>query len=348
VVFKKQESNKRSKIIMAQKINVILSGGSGSRLWPLSKKSRTKQYIPLFEGKSLFEITLTNNQSLCDEVIVVGNIDNYQLSLNALQEKAASKFQIIVEAMPKNTAAAIAFAALSVQEDDLLLVTPSDHIIENKEAYQDAVKKAFDLAEKGFLVTFGIQPTKPETGYGYIQSNLSDVVAFHEKPNQEKAQEFLNQENYLWNSGIFCFKAKVYLEELKSFRPDILEACIKVMNIKETDFLDAIESSKIPSESIDYAVMEQSQKIKVVKGMFDWSDLGSFEALYEYFTSNGAYYVQDSNLIIAESAHVELHGLENMMVIQSGDAILVMPINQSQTVKKIYERLLKTNIKLIE
>lgn len=333
---------------MAQKINVILSGGSGSRLWPLSKKSRTKQYIPLFEGKSLFEITLTNNQSLCDEVIVVGNIDNYQLSLNALQEKAASKFQIIVEAMPKNTAAAIAFAALSVQEDDLLLVTPSDHIIENKEAYQDAVKKAFDLAEKGFLVTFGIQPTKPETGYGYIQSNGSDVVAFHEKPNQEKAQEFLNQENYLWNSGIFCFKAKVYLEELKSFRPDILEACIKVMNIKETDFLDAIESSKIPSESIDYAVMEQSQKIKVVKGMFDWSDLGSFEALYEYFTSNGAYYVQDSNLIIAESAHVELHGLENMMVIQSGDAILVMPINQSQTVKKIYERLLKTNIKLIE
>jgi mannose-1-phosphate guanylyltransferase len=291
---------------------------------------------------------LTNNQSLCDEVIVVGNIDNYQLSLNALQEKAASKFQIIVEAMPKNTAAAIAFAALSVQEDDLLLVTPSDHIIENKEAYQDAVKKAFDLAEKGFLVTFGIQPTKPETGYGYIQSNLSDVVAFHEKPNQEKAQEFLNQENYLWNSGIFCFKAKVYLEELKSFRPDILQACIKVMNIKETDFLDAIESSKIPSESIDYAVMEQSQKIKVVKGMFDWSDLGSFEALYEYFTSKGAYYVQDSNLIISESAHVELHGLENMMVIQSGEAILVMPINQSQTVKKIYERLLKTNIKLIE
>lgn len=333
---------------MAQKINVILSGGSGSRLWPLSKKSRTKQYIPLFEGKSLFEMTLANNQNLCGEVIVVGNIDNYQLSLNALQEKEASKFQIIVEAMPKNTAAAIAFAALSVHEDDLLLVTPSDHIIENKEAYQDAVKKAFDLAEKGFLVTFGIQPTKPETGYGYIQSNGADVVAFHEKPNQEKAQEFLNQENYLWNSGIFCFKAKVYLEELKSFRPDILEACIQVMNIKETDFLDAIESSKIPSESIDYAVMEQSQKIKVVKGMFNWSDLGSFEALYEYFTSNGALYVQDSNLIIAESTHVELHGLENMMVIQSGEAILVMPINQSQTVKKIYERLLKTNIKLIE
>jgi mannose-1-phosphate guanylyltransferase len=333
---------------MSQKIHVVLSGGSGSRLWPLSKKSRTKQYIPLFEGKSLFEITLANNQSLCDEVIVIGNIDNYQLSLNALQEKAASKFQIIVEAMPKNTAAAIAFAALSVQEEDLLLVTPSDHIIKNKEAYQDAVKKAFDFAEKGFLVTFGIQPTKPETGYGYIQSNGSDVVAFHEKPNQEKAQEFLIQENYLWNSGIFCFKAKVYIEELKKFRPDILEACIQVMNIKETDFLDAIETSKIPSESIDYAVMEQSQKIKVVKGMFDWSDLGSFEALYEYFTSNGAYYVQDSNLIIAESAHVELHGLENMMVIQSGDAVLVMPINQSQTVKKIYERLLKTNKKLIE
>jgi mannose-1-phosphate guanylyltransferase len=330
-----------------KKVHVVLSGGSGSRLWPLSKKSRTKQYIPLFEGKSLFEMTIANNQNICEEVLVVGNIDNYELSLKALQENLETKFRVIVEAMPKNTAAAIAFAALEVDEEDILLVTPSDHIIENKEAYKTAVNKAFNLAENGYLVTFGIQPSKPETGYGYIQSEGNDVVAFHEKPDLEKAKKFLTQANYLWNSGIFCFQAKTYIEELKKFRPDILEACKNVMNSKKTDFLDAVETAKVPSESIDYAVMEQSKKIKVVQGTFDWSDLGSFEALYEYFATKGAY-VQDSNLIIAESAHVELHGLENMMVIQSGGAILVMPIAESQSVKKIYERLLKTNKKLIE
>jgi mannose-1-phosphate guanylyltransferase len=332
---------------MSQKIHVILSGGSGSRLWPLSKKSRTKQYIPLFEGKCLFEITIANNQNICDAVLVVGNIDNYQLSLNALKENVTTKFEVIVEALPKNTAAAIAFAALSVAEEDLLLVTPSDHIIENKQAYKEAVDKAFDLASQGYLVTFGIQPSKPETGYGYIQNNGDDVVAFHEKPDIQTAKVFLDLGGYLWNSGIFCFQAKTYLEELHAFRPDILEACAKVMKTKSSDFLDAVASEKIPSESIDYAVMEQSKKIKVVKGTFDWSDLGSFEALHEYFASKGAY-VQDSNLIIAETAHVELHGLENMMVVQSGESILVMPINESQSVKKIYERLIQTNKKLIE
>lgn len=330
-----------------KKIHVVLSGGSGSRLWPLSRKSRTKQYIPLFEGKSLFDITIANNQAICDAILVVGNIDNYELSLQSLKEMGETNYQIVVEAMPKNTAAAIAFAALSVEADDLLLVTPSDHIIENIAAYQAAVQKAFEWAAKGHLVTFGIQPSKPETGYGYIQSNGDDVVAFHEKPNKEKAQDFLNQGNYLWNSGIFCFQAKTYLEELNSFRPDILEACKQVMKVKNSDFLEANTSAKIPSESIDYAVMEKSDKIKVVKGTFEWSDLGSYEALFDYFSAKGAY-VKDSNLIIAETAHVELHGLENMMVVQSGEAILVMPLNQSQSVKKIYENLLKTNTKLIE
>ncbi|WP_445715167.1 mannose-1-phosphate guanylyltransferase [Flavobacterium sp.] len=330
-----------------KKINVILSGGSGSRLWPLSRKSRTKQYIPIFDGKSLFEITIENNLNFCDAVLVVGNIDNYELSLKSLREKCGEDYQIIVEAMPKNTAAAIAFSALSVDGEDLLLVTPSDHIIENKKDYHEAVQKAFEWASKGNLVTFGIQPNKPETGYGYIQSNGDDVIAFHEKPDKEKAQDFLNKGNYLWNSGIFCFQAKTYLEELNRYRPDILKACKLVMEVKNSDFLDTIATGKIPSESIDYAVMEKSDKIKVVKGTFEWSDLGSFEALFDYFSKNGAY-VKGSNLVIAETAHVELHGLNNVMVIQSKESILVMPISESQDVKRIYENLLKTNIKLIE
>lgn len=332
---------------MSKKIHVVLSGGSGSRLWPLSKKSRTKQYIPIFDGKSLFEITLENNISLCEQIIVVGNIDNYALSAKATQQHAHTDAMLIVEAMPKNTAAAIAFAALAVNKDDILLVTPSDHIIENLHAYHKAVKQAFDYAEQNYLVTFGISPHKPETGYGYIQSNGSNVVAFHEKPNREKAQSFLNEGNYLWNSGIFCFKADTYLKELEAFRPDILNACRVVMMSKNSDFLDIEKSSVIPSESVDYAVMERSQKIKVVKGEFIWSDLGSYEALFDYFSSKNQF-VQNSNLVIAENAHVELHGIENTMVIQSGDSILVMPIHQSQEVKKIYEKLAKEGSKLVE
>jgi mannose-1-phosphate guanylyltransferase len=180
-----------------KKVHVVLSGGSGSRLWPLSRKSRTKQYIPILDKKSLFEITLDNNQKFCDEILVIGNIDNYELSLQALKVSATNKHKVIVEALSKNTAAAIAFAALALDKNDLMLVTPSDHIIGNVDAYQKALEEAFDLAEMGFLVTFGIQPTKPETGYGYIQSEASNVVAFHEKPNRQKALSFLDAGNYL-------------------------------------------------------------------------------------------------------------------------------------------------------
>lgn len=331
----------------SKKIHVVLSGGSGSRLWPLSRKSRTKQYIPLFDNKNLFEITLDNNKNYCDEVVVVGNIDNYELSLKAIEAHQVENYKIIVEAVSKNTAAAIAFAALAVEENDLLLVTPSDHIIDNAKAYQEAIDQAFSLAEQNYLVAFGIQPSKAETGYGYIQKNGSDVVAFHEKPNKVKAEAFLASGDYFWNSGIFCFKAKTYLEELEIYRPDILQACKNVMLKKTTEFLDPIASAEIPSESIDYAVMEKSSRIKVVKGTFEWSDLGSFEALYEYFSSKGMY-VQDTNLIIAETAHVELHGLKDTLVIQSKDSILVMPIKQSQDVKMIYERIRETHTNLIE
>lgn len=332
---------------MNKKIHVVLSGGSGSRLWPLSKKSRTKQYIPLFDGKNLFEMTLKTNRAYCDEVLVVANADNYELSLKALANNTDLPHHIIVEAMPKNTAAAIAFAALAAHEEDLLLVTPSDHIIGDTSTYEQAIENAFTGAAQNYLMTIGIQPTKVETGYGYIQHQETEVLAFHEKPNYENAKAFMKAGNFLWNSGIFCFKAKIYLEELQQYRPDILQACKKVMQIKHNEFLDAQASEQIPSESIDFAIMEKSKNVKVVKGLFEWSDLGSFEALYEYFLEKGMY-VKETNLVISENAHVELHGLQNTMVIQSGESILVMPIKDSQEVKKIYEKLQKTNSKLIE
>lgn len=331
---------------MSDRVHVVLSGGSGSRLWPLSRKSRTKQFIPIFEGKSLFQLTLDNNSDLCDKGVVVGNLDNYQSSRSILSEIKNSEYEIIVEALPKNTAAAIAFAALSAKSDDLLLVTPSDHVIEDLAAYSRAVEEAFALAKEGYLVTFGIEPVKPETGYGYIQVNGSDVVAFHEKPSADTAKKYIEDGDYFWNSGIFAFKASVFLEELQRFRPDIFKACKRVMENKSGCFLDQELSKEIPSESIDYAVMENSKRLKIVKGTFKWSDLGSFESLFEYFSSRGEF-VQGSNLVITDNLHVELHGLEDVMVIQEGERLLVMPLRESQKVKSIYENLQQSNPDLI-
>jgi mannose-1-phosphate guanylyltransferase len=329
-----------------KKIHVLLSGGSGSRLWPLSRKSRTKQYIPIFDGLSLFEKAIRLNQHVCNEGLVVVNSASYKNTAEIIDACKISNYECIIETKPKNTAAAIAFAALKANYDDLLLVTPSDHVIENIESYKNAVNQAFEFASQGYLVTFGIKPSRPETGYGYIQSNGNDVVAFHEKPSLEKANQYVASVNFYWNSGIFAFKAGVYLEELMKFRNDIFTACLKVHESSNSAYLDEHLSELIPSESIDYAVMEKSDKIKVIPGFFEWSDLGSFESLYDYFRSKSAY-VSGSNLVIAND-HVELHGLENVMVIQNHGALLIMPLSMSQEVKKIYERLDREGRGLVE
>jgi len=200
--------------------HVILSGGVGSRLWPLSRKSKPKQYIKLFKEESLFELTVKRNIPITDEIIVVGNIDNFHLS-----DEVVSKLNIesnnIIEATPRNTAAAIAFAAFSADKDDILLVTPSDHIIENDKEYIKSITTAVELAKKDSIVTFGIVPTKSETGYGYIEYSDDNVISFREKPNKNTAEQFIEQGNFLWNSGMFCFKAITLLEELKKFEPEI-------------------------------------------------------------------------------------------------------------------------------
>ena len=256
--------------------NVILSGGVGSRLWPLSRKSHPKQYLPLFDNKSLFELTIQRNRPIADKLMVIGNRDNDHLSQEVL-DKLDVEYLKIVEAVPRNTAAAIAFAALAVDDDDILIVTPSDHLIEDMEAYQVAMKKAIDLAQNDFIVTFGIHPTRPETGYGYIEHKGDKVLSFREKPNHITAQDFIEQGNFLWNSGMFCFKAKVLLKELKKFEKEIYEQSKIAWEASNNGELDEALSLEIPSNSIDYAVMERSKKIKVVPAKFVWNDLGSFE-----------------------------------------------------------------------
>jgi mannose-1-phosphate guanylyltransferase len=322
-------------------INVILSGGVGSRLWPLSRKSRPKQYLPIFEGETLFQKTALRNKAFCDELLVVGNKDNYQLSRTDLEKAGFAHYREIIEACPRNTAAAITFAALACEPEDILFVTPSDQLIQDGEAYEQAVNRGILLAKEGFIVTFGLQPTRAETGYGYIEAAGEDVKSFREKPDLATAKRFLEQGNFYWNSGMFCFQAGVFLDELAKYEPNVYLKTFNAFRQMNGSFLDEDLSLEIPSISVDYGVMERTEKIKVVPSQFQWSDMGSFESIYDYLTEKG--YPKDDlgNLVIGTDKHTEFTGLSNTILIETDDAILVLRKENSQDVKKIYERLEK-------
>ena len=319
-------------------IHVILTGGVGSRLWPLSRKSQPKQYLELFQGKSLFEMTVARNSHLVDQVMVVGNIDNCHLSKKVL-DKSQTSYIDIVEATPRNTAAAIAFAAFAAQPEDILIVTPSDHIIENSEAYDGAVNEAITKAQDNYIVTFGIVPTKPETGYGYIQYRGDTVLAFLEKPNKSTVIDFIFRCNFLWNSGMFCFKAGVLLAELKAFEPEVYAKAQQAWEANQDGKLDYDLSMAIPSISIDYAVMERSKKIKVVASQFAWSDLGSFESVYDYLLAQGHPVDAQGNMVIGTDVFSTFIGMRNTIFVATPDANLILQKEQSQDVKYIYNEL---------
>ena len=318
--------------------HVVLTGGIGSRLWPLSRKTLPKQYLELFDGESLFEKTVVRNQNVSNKMIVVGNIENYKMS-NAIMSKFDKPFTHIVEALPRNTAAAIAFAAFASKPEDILLITPSDHIIEGSNAYSTALQQAIDLANKDYLVTFGIKPTKPETGYGYIEFENENVIAFHEKPNLETAKTYLKRGNYFWNSGLFCFKAGKFLEELKKQEPEVYKTSKVAWEANKDGFLDYNLSLKIPSISIDYAVMERSKDIKVVAANFEWSDLGSFESVYDYLVQKGHPIDANRNIVIGTSMHTTFIGVKNCILIYTTDALMVLQKENSQEVKQVYQQL---------
>lgn len=320
--------------------NVILSGGIGSRLWPLSRKQHPKQFLKLFSGKSLFELAAQRNASEANEIMVVGNTEHIELSKKLLREiNLPQKF--ITETQARNTAAAIAFAALSVDSEDILIITPSDHLIQNQESYDKAIKEAVELAKKDFLVTFGVVPSKPETGYGYIEYEGKDVLSFREKPNTETAQEFLDRGTFLWNSGMFCFKAGVLLDELKNYQPEVYDRCLETWKMSNNNVIDSDSSLRIPSISIDYAVMERSKKIKVIPAHFRWNDLGSFESLYDYLRSNGHSVDDNGNMIIGTDIFTAFVGMKDCILVHTSDAILILQKEKSQDVKKIYNQLEK-------
>ena len=326
---------------------VILTGGIGSRLWPLSRKSQPKQYLNIFDGKSLFEMTVNRNRTIASKVIVVGNIDNCHLS-KAVLNKANKSYIDIVESTPRNTAAAIAFAAFASKPEDILVVTPSDHIIGEMKYYKNAILEAVEKALNGFIVTFGIIPIRPEIGYGYIERDGDDVLSFREKPSQELALEFIAKGNFLWNSGMFCFKASVFLEELQLYAPEVYEKAKIAWENNVDGNLDLDLSMDIPSISIDYAVMERSKKIKVVSSKFTWSDLGSFESVYDYLRTIGHPVDDNGNMVIGTNNYTAFLGMKDTIFVHTDTANLILKKECSQDVKNVYGALEKIDSDLLK
>lgn len=334
--------------------NLILCGGAGTRLWPISRQTRPKQFYPLFGGKSLFQETVERNRVVADRFFIASNAVQMSLAREQLAEAKDLPTQFLVEPVGRNTAPAIALACLALPEDEVVFVTPSDHRMTRLDDYWRAVTRAKALAEEGFLVTFGITATYPETGFGYIEADGELVKSFREKPDLATAQKYLDSGRYLWNSGMFVFRAGVFLAELAHHNPEVLAACRKVQSGQPT----LEEMQAIPSISVDYAVMEKSKAVRVVAVDPGWSDLGSFDALAEEVEpgQNGnavlgncppVFVDSYRNLVLTRDRRVALVGVEDLLVIDTPDALLIVKRGASQKVKDVVEVLKTTDRTLL-
>lgn len=332
---------------------VILCGGSGTRLWPISRTLFPKQFVKLFKNESLFQKTLKRNIKLAKNFSVVINQDQYFMGLDQAEEIGVRGSKFILEPIGRNTAPAVAIAAFAADPEEVLLVVPSDHLIEDQKAYEASVEKAISLAEAGKLVTFGIKPQFPETGFGYIEANGTEVKSFKEKPDLTTAQEYLKAGNYFWNSGMFCFKAKTFLQELEKFAPDIYEHSKLTLEKARLDSvlrLGMEEMKTIRSESIDYAVMEKSKLVNVVPADIGWSDLGSFDSLYEALpkdkdqntlSDNTIHLGSKNNLVISGKRLISTIDVENLMIVDTTDAIVIAKKGSTQKVKDLVAQVKK-------
>lgn len=355
---------------MTSIVPVILSGGSGTRLWPLSRQSRPKQFLPVVEEKlTLFQSTLKRLQGIpkLEKPLIICNEDHRFMVAEQLRQLNLMSQGIILEPLGRNTAPAIALAALHLSitsPQALLLVLPADHVIQNHKAFTAAVELAASAAQQGHLTTFGITPTHPETGYGYIQKGLLitpyetvyQVQRFVEKPNEILAKAYLSSGDYCWNSGMFLFRADSYLQALQEFQPDILSKCKQSLDmaIVDSDFIRIPEEhfALNPNISIDYAVMEKTPEAAVVSLDAGWSDVGAWSAVWEVSERDTAGNVirgdalicnSTNNLIYSEKRLVSLIGVNDLVVVDTKDATLVAKRDQVQNVKTIVEQLKQQN-----
>ncbi|KAA0072404.1 mannose-1-phosphate guanylyltransferase/mannose-6-phosphate isomerase [Rhodanobacter sp. T12-5] len=345
-------------------IPVILSGGSGTRLWPLSRKNLPKQFLPLAGDSTLFQQTVARAQTLPGAVspIVVCSEDHRFLVAEQLQMLGVSDASILLEPVARNTAPAIALAALqalSRDPDATLLVLPADHLIGDKDSFGDAVRKALPMAADGWLVTFGIRPDAPETGFGYIRRGnpLNDsgyqVDAFVEKPDRATAESYLNTGTYDWNSGMFLFQASRLLEELAQQAPSIHAGVAAAFEGAHTDLdfvrIDKEAFAKVPEDSIDYAVMERTRRAAVVPVSCEWSDIGSWAALWAASERDGNGNRLEGDVLALDSDNcfvrstdrrmVALLGVHDLVVVDTPDAVLVAARDHAQDVKKLVDQL---------
>ncbi|WP_312383397.1 mannose-1-phosphate guanyltransferase [Atlantibacter subterraneus] len=349
---------------------VIMAGGSGSRLWPLSRVLYPKQFLCLKGELTMLQATLCRLDGVqCESPVVICNEQHRFIVAEQLRKLNKLTENIILEPAGRNTAPAIALAALAAtrrnpDSDPLMLVLAADHVIEDEDAFRGAVHAAMPFALQGKLVTFGIVPDQAETGYGYIRRGevinpgaAVDAVAFTvaefvEKPDLDTAQRYVSSAEYYWNSGMFLFRAGRYLEELAKYRPDILEACENAMNVMDPDldFIRVDEEAFLacPEESIDYAVMERTADAVVVPMDAGWSDVGSWSSLWEISkrTPEGNVHHGDvishhteNSYVYAESGLVTTVGVKDLVVVQTKDAVLIADRNQVQDVKKVVEQI---------
>ncbi|PPD35141.1 MAG: mannose-1-phosphate guanylyltransferase/mannose-6-phosphate isomerase [Methylomonas sp.] len=342
-------------------IPVILSGGSGTRLWPLSRGQYPKQFLPLVSGQTMIQETLLrlNGLSGLQAPIAVCNEDHRFMMAEQLWEIGSKPASIILEPMGKNTAPAVAMAALSAKsEDDILLILPADHVIADTIAFHEAIAKAELLAQQDLLVTFGIVATAPETGYGYIKASSSQVgegfkvEAFVEKPDAVTAQRYLESGDYFWNSGMFAFKAGVFLRELETFNPQMLKVCREALAAAKIDLdftrLDKEIFAACPADSIDYAVMEKSDKVAVIPLDAGWNDVGSWSALWDVTGKDQAGNAIKGDVLTIDTTNSYVHssnklvaviGVKDLVVVETDDAVMVASKERVQDVKGIVDQL---------
>ena len=341
---------------------LILAGGSGSRLWPLSRELYPKQLLNIQNTESLLQATFERLMGVMPSPNIISmtgvkHLSNVKYQLSKITENPV----VLSEPISKNTAPAIAIASKYITEnfgeDEIVLVVPSDHMIKDVKAFASTVLEGEKIAKQGYLVTFGIKPSYPETGYGYI--NVTDkkiengyiVNRFVEKPNTELAEKYIAAGNYYWNSGIFMFKVSTLLNELKTCSSDIY-SLLDNFNLKNSTDIPYIEFDKMPSISIDYAVMEKSDKIALVKLESDWNDLGSWKAIYDVSVKDSDGNVKighvldegsKNSLMYSSSKLVATIGLEDTVIVETEDAIFACRADRTQDVKKVFDILKKQN-----